>query len=265
MTTGARRRPLRLAVRVLDLPDPPIALAEQCRGLRPPAPARADGAPSTSGSWPGRRPRAPAARNPPAARPGRRPVPAPRRCAGPHPWVGVHCGSRSGDPPTAQASAGPREAIAGPAAPPRSRRPPPGCRPARRSGRPPAGERGRCAPSPLRRARGCRWPKRGRRDGWRARSRAPRVLEVYRDPVPNAAAPYGWRYGTAERLTSTAIAAPLALPSVRIAVRTFRRSPRAVEERLARNSGSCGRSAVTTAPSCSLPAPAERALASPSS
>ena len=25
-----------------------------------------------------------------------------------------------------------------------------------------------------------------------------RVVEVYRDPVPDAAAPYGWRYGSAE-------------------------------------------------------------------
>ncbi len=48
-----------------------------------------------------------------------------------------------------------------------------------------------------------------------------RVLEVYRDPTPDASAPYGWRYRVVERLTSTATASPLELPSVRIAVRDF--------------------------------------------
>ena len=48
-----------------------------------------------------------------------------------------------------------------------------------------------------------------------------RVLEVHRDPAPDASAPYGWRYRTIESLTSTATASPLALPSVRIPVRDF--------------------------------------------
>jgi len=45
-----------------------------------------------------------------------------------------------------------------------------------------------------------------------------RVLEVYRDPVPDPQAPFGWSYQAATRLTAPAIALPLALPSVRLAV-----------------------------------------------
>ncbi len=45
-----------------------------------------------------------------------------------------------------------------------------------------------------------------------------RVLEVYRDPRPDPSAPYGWRYQSAQTLTPPAVIAPLALPSVRIAV-----------------------------------------------
>ena len=45
-----------------------------------------------------------------------------------------------------------------------------------------------------------------------------RVLEVYRDPVADPVAPYGWRYRTVERLSPPAVASPLALPSVRIPV-----------------------------------------------
>jgi Uma2 family endonuclease len=48
-----------------------------------------------------------------------------------------------------------------------------------------------------------------------------RVLEVYRDPVPDASVPYGWRYRRVERLTSVGTASPLALPSVRIPVHDF--------------------------------------------
>ena len=48
-----------------------------------------------------------------------------------------------------------------------------------------------------------------------------RVIEVYRDPVRDAAGPYGWRYGAVERLAPTAVASPLALPSVRIPVRAL--------------------------------------------
>ena len=45
-----------------------------------------------------------------------------------------------------------------------------------------------------------------------------RALEVYRDPGPDPAAPYGWRYRTVELLGPVAAVSPLALPAVRIAV-----------------------------------------------
>ena len=45
-----------------------------------------------------------------------------------------------------------------------------------------------------------------------------RILEVYRDPGPDATAPYGWRYRAIERLSPGAVVSPLALPSVRLAV-----------------------------------------------
>ena len=45
-----------------------------------------------------------------------------------------------------------------------------------------------------------------------------RVLEVHRDPVPDSSAPYGWRYRSVTTLAPPAVAAPLALPSMRIAV-----------------------------------------------
>jgi Uma2 family endonuclease len=45
-----------------------------------------------------------------------------------------------------------------------------------------------------------------------------RVLEVYRDPGPDLAAPYGWRYQSAQTLIPPAVIAPLALASVRIPV-----------------------------------------------
>jgi Uma2 family endonuclease len=45
-----------------------------------------------------------------------------------------------------------------------------------------------------------------------------RVLEVYRDPGPDPAAPYGWRYQSAQTLIPPAVIAPLALASVRIPV-----------------------------------------------
>src|SRR5205823_4644641 len=45
-----------------------------------------------------------------------------------------------------------------------------------------------------------------------------RVLEVYRDPGQDPAAPYGWRYGSVQTLTPPASVVPLALPSVLIAV-----------------------------------------------
>ena len=45
-----------------------------------------------------------------------------------------------------------------------------------------------------------------------------RVLEVRRDPVPAAEAPFGWRYGTAQSLGLEAFISPLAAPHARIAV-----------------------------------------------
>jgi len=45
-----------------------------------------------------------------------------------------------------------------------------------------------------------------------------RVLEVYRDPVEDAARPFGWRYAARETLAPGASAAPLAAPAARIAV-----------------------------------------------
>jgi Uma2 family endonuclease len=44
------------------------------------------------------------------------------------------------------------------------------------------------------------------------------VLEIYRDPAPEASAAYGWQYRSVERLARTATVTPLALPSARIAV-----------------------------------------------
>ena len=45
-----------------------------------------------------------------------------------------------------------------------------------------------------------------------------RVLEVYRDPAPDAAAVYGWRYREVAILVPPALVAPSAFPAIRIAV-----------------------------------------------
>ena len=45
-----------------------------------------------------------------------------------------------------------------------------------------------------------------------------RVLEVYRDPAPDPAASYGWRYTSVTTLTPPAVVVPLAFPSIGIAV-----------------------------------------------
>jgi len=45
-----------------------------------------------------------------------------------------------------------------------------------------------------------------------------RVLEVYREPVADSAAPFGWRYGRREVLDASARAAPLAAPGSSIPV-----------------------------------------------
>lgn len=44
------------------------------------------------------------------------------------------------------------------------------------------------------------------------------VLEIYRDPVPDPAARYGWRYRSVETIAPPSVVTPLAFPRVRIAV-----------------------------------------------
>jgi Uma2 family endonuclease len=45
-----------------------------------------------------------------------------------------------------------------------------------------------------------------------------RVLEVYRDPGTDAAAPYGWRYRSVATLDVSGVVVPLAFPAVQIVV-----------------------------------------------
>jgi Uma2 family endonuclease len=45
-----------------------------------------------------------------------------------------------------------------------------------------------------------------------------RVLEVYREPGPDAGAPYGWRYRSVQILPPPAVIVPLAVPAAPIAV-----------------------------------------------
>lgn len=45
-----------------------------------------------------------------------------------------------------------------------------------------------------------------------------RVLEVYRDPVADPSAIYGWRYWSVTALVPRDVVAPLAFPSIRVAV-----------------------------------------------
>ena len=45
-----------------------------------------------------------------------------------------------------------------------------------------------------------------------------RVLEVYREPIADAAAPFGWRYARVEVFDAAARVTPLALPGASIAV-----------------------------------------------
>jgi Uma2 family endonuclease len=45
-----------------------------------------------------------------------------------------------------------------------------------------------------------------------------RVLEVYREPAPDSAAVYGWRYRSVVTLTEADVAIPLAFPSARVRV-----------------------------------------------
>lgn len=45
-----------------------------------------------------------------------------------------------------------------------------------------------------------------------------RVLEVYREPAPDSAAPFGWRYARREVFHASARVTPLAAPGSSIAV-----------------------------------------------
>ena len=45
-----------------------------------------------------------------------------------------------------------------------------------------------------------------------------RVVEVYRQPVPDSSAPYGWRYASREVLAHDALVELLAVPSLRLRV-----------------------------------------------
>ena len=47
---------------------------------------------------------------------------------------------------------------------------------------------------------------------------AHRRLEIYRDPVEDAAAPFGWRYASVEQLAPDATVAPRAAPAARMRV-----------------------------------------------
>ena len=65
--------------------------------------------------------------------------------------------------------------------------------------------------------KGSLYAKAGIRDYWIVNT-VDRVLEIYRDPGPDASAPHGWRYLSEQQLAPAHVAIPLALPSVRIAV-----------------------------------------------
>ncbi len=45
-----------------------------------------------------------------------------------------------------------------------------------------------------------------------------RVLEVYREPVPDSASPFGWRYARSEVFDASARVAPLAAPGANVLV-----------------------------------------------
>jgi len=59
---------------------------------------------------------------------------------------------------------------------------------------------------------------RGRIDDYWIVNLVDRVLEVYRDPEPDASAIHGWRYRSVTLLTSPAVVVPMAFPSSQIAV-----------------------------------------------
>jgi len=65
--------------------------------------------------------------------------------------------------------------------------------------------------------KGSLYARGGIRDYWIV-NLVDRVLEVYRDPEPDATALYGWRYRSVQRVLRDAVVSPLELPSVRVAV-----------------------------------------------
>ncbi|HEY2991869.1 MAG TPA: Uma2 family endonuclease [Methylomirabilota bacterium] len=68
-----------------------------------------------------------------------------------------------------------------------------------------------------RRRKGSLYARAGLADYW-VLNLVDRVLEVYRDPVADAAAPFGWRYARLEVFDASARVAPLAMPGVSVAV-----------------------------------------------
>jgi Uma2 family endonuclease len=68
-----------------------------------------------------------------------------------------------------------------------------------------------------RRLKGGLYARAGLQDYWVV-NLAEGVLEVHRDPQPEADAPYGWVYRSVEILRPPALVAPLAAPGTRIPV-----------------------------------------------
>jgi hypothetical protein len=68
-----------------------------------------------------------------------------------------------------------------------------------------------------RRHKGSVYARAGLADYW-VLNLVDRVLEVYREPVPDAAAPFGWRYARRDVLDAAARVTPLAAPSASVRV-----------------------------------------------
>jgi Uma2 family endonuclease len=68
-----------------------------------------------------------------------------------------------------------------------------------------------------RRRKGSLYARAGLADYW-ILNLVDRVLEVYREPTADAAAPFGWRYARVEVFDASARVTPLAMPGVSVAV-----------------------------------------------
>ena len=68
-----------------------------------------------------------------------------------------------------------------------------------------------------RRRKGSLYARAGLADYW-VLNLVDRVLEIYREPVADAGAPFGWRYARVEVFDATARVSPLAMPAASIAV-----------------------------------------------